>query len=371
MEPYDFWVSYDKYKKTLEKTFSDNHDVNASLVSLVSLVSLEKYVGCVYCRDGMGRDVCVSINNSSKTTMLYYPEQRKIEYIGNLSGLSFSYTGGWFYDKDGCVYGFPRNSNKLLKVDLNNRDVEEIDIGLSIGDIDQGEIVYGHHYGGVLLGDKIYCPPRLYDYILLIDLKNYSCQKIHSPLLRDHRYNGAMLHPNGKIYFTPFNHSAYGCFDPDNETFRLIGDRLPVNVFGGTIYSDGSIYSFAQGKGLYRLDVEGERVELLCEKTIDEIDIGGSYGTITHYNGRIYNIPGNTKNFIEYDPKSRLCKRVFSFDDGRFNKAKWAGGQLLKNGNIYLTSAFGRFAAEITFGEVKSNSFFEELLYAGYFKGGI
>ena len=361
------------YQSILQNTFSANKDMNAKGIQvrrLVSNVSSAKYVGCVYCKNQHGEEVVVSINNSAAQTMLYYPETQKTEFIGDLPDLKFSYSCGAYYDKNGYVYGFPRNSNKLLKIDINEKTVEETDIGLDNFVIDDKEIIFGHHYGGVLVGDRIVLPPRVgANYILCIDLNNYTCKKIFDPIWETNRSNGAVLHPNGKIYFTPFRKSSVVEFDPLTESVRTVGDPVPVNLFGGTVYSDGCIYSFSQQTGLYRIDAGNSKTELVTDKA-ENTPIGGCYGTITHFNGKIYGIPGNSNDLYEYDPAAEKVRIYCTFDDGKFNEAKWAGGQLLTNGNIYLVPAFGRFAAEIAFdGEPVISDEMCELIFYGMFKG--
>ncbi|MCH5249294.1 MAG: PQQ-like beta-propeller repeat protein [Lachnospiraceae bacterium] len=361
------------YQAIMQNVFSANKDMNVIGVHvrrLISNVSSEKYIGCVYCKNQHGEEVCVNINNSASQTMLYYPETQKTEFIGSLPNLKFSYTCGAYYEKNGYAYGFPRNSNKLLRININEKTVEEIDIGLDHFKIADKEILYGHHYGGALINDKIILPPRVgANYILCIDLNNYTCKKIFSPVLETNRFNGAILHPNGNIYFMPSNKSSVIEFDPLTENVGIIGQPVPVNLFGGTVYLDGCIYSFSQKEGLYRIDIANSKTELVTDKAGDT-PIGGCYGTITHFNGKIYGIPGNFSNLCEYDPVTEKARIYCTFDDGRFNKDKWAGGQLLTNGNIYMVPAFGRFVAEIVFdGEPVISEEMRGLIFSGKFKG--
>lgn len=364
-------LSGKQYNKILSETFSQNRNIVPLGIRLREKISHEtsgKYVGCVYCRNQHGEEVCVNINNSAPYTMLYYPRTGKSEFIGNLQDLHFSYTCGAYYEKTDCVYGFPRNSNKLLKIDINGKTVEEIDVGLD--DIFDKNTVYGHHYGGALIGDKIFSPPRKgANYILCIDLGKYTCRKISGPVLNINKFNSAVPHPNGRLYFMPYNNSSVTEFDPITESVRVIGNYVPVNLFGGTVYSDGCIYSFSQGIGLYRIDPVNNKTELIADRS-GTVPIGGCYGTITHFNGKIYGIPGRSNNLCEYDPMTGKVRIYCTFDDGRFNDAKWAGGALLTNGSIYLVPAFGRFTAEIAFnGSPICSNAMADLIYSGYFKG--
>lgn len=358
------------YNEILSKTFSQNKSMvplGLNLREKISDESSGKYVGCVYCKNQHGEEVCVNINNCAPQTMLYYPRTGKSEFIGNLPNLHFSYTCGAYYNKTNLVYGFPRNSNNLLKIDINNKTVEEIHIGLN--DIFSSNTVYGHHYGGVLTNGKIFIPPRMEaNYILCIDPEKHTCKKISDPVLNVNKFNSAVMHPNGKIYLMPYNNSSVTEFDPLTESIKVIGNFVPVNLFGGAVYSDGCIYSFSQGAGLYRIDPANNKTYLIADKA-GNTPIGGCYGTVVHFNGKIYGIPGRSNNFCEYDPSTGKTRIYCQFDDGRFNDAKWAGGQLLTNGNIYMVPAFGRFTAEIAFSDSPNISDdMLNLIYSGYFK---
>lgn len=361
-----------KYNDVLTDAFEKNKHMKPSFVSLISLVPEkgEKYVATVLCKNKSGRDVCICINNSASKTLLYYSDDGTIEYIGNLTEPDHSYTGGCYYIEDGCVYGFPRNSNKLLKISVDEKSIDEIDIGLDASaDIADRKPSLGHHYGGVLVGDNLICPPRASKYVLIIDIKNHSHKKIYNQIFESHHYNCAVLHPNGKVYFTPMQGSSVAEFDPQSEDIRLVGERVPAALFSGTVYTDGCIYCFSQHEGgLFRVDAANNKCVLVKDKAGD-VPIGGSYGAITHYNGKIYNIPGNTKHFFEYDPRTNESRAFCTFDDGRFNRDKWAGGALLPNGNIFLTPCKGRFAAELIFeGEPMISEEMNEMIRTEYFK---
>lgn len=360
----------EKYLKVLHDTFEANKDMEFQQLLLIKCISSKysgKYVGCVHCRNASEEEVCVNINNSTSKTMLYYPMRREVEFIGEIPNLHFSYTGGCLYS-EGRVFGFMRNSNKLLDIDIDSKTVKEVDYGLDISQLNN-KTVLGHHYGGVLKGSLIVIPPRLADDVLFIDLKKQELRHVKHSIFHENNYNGAVLHPNGKVYFTPMHGSAVAEFNSETLAVRLIGKKIPNSLFGGAVYADGCIYSFSQNKGLYRIDPARESVEMILKETEQGTPVYGSYGTITHYNGKIYNVPGNSNYVYEYDPVKQRCKVVAIFDDGRFNKAKWAGGALLESGNIYLTPAFGRFVCEMQFSRkaIVSDEM-RRLIYSEYIK---
>lgn len=364
-----------RYSEILLKSFEANKDIKPLYVSLISNVSSvveakEKYIGGVYCTDINNNEAFVCVNHSSNKSLLYYPGTQKIEYFGDLK-LFYSYACGVFYPVDGCVYGFPRISNRVLKIDINQKVSQEIDIDFDASSELEGKNVkVGHHYGGVLIDDIMISPPRYSNYILTIDLRNYTYQKIYFKELESNLYNSAILHPNGNVYFTPLGGSAFAEYNPRTEELNLIGERMDASFFGGTVYADGCIYCFSQGRGgLFRIDVNNKNVELIADKLSNDVFISGCIGAITHFNGNIYSIPGATNHCFEYNPRANVCREYCIFDDGRFNNAKWAGGALFSNGDICMSPAFGRFAAAIKFNKKPYVS--EDMLNlmkSGYFK---
>lgn len=261
-----------------------------------------------------------------------------------------------------------RNSDKLLDIDIDNKRVQEVDCGLDTTGLNT-KTVQGHHYGGVMKDHIAVIPPRLSEDVLMIDIERRTLKHGVHQIFRENNYNGAVLHPNGKIYFTPMHGSTAAEFDLESLSVRLIGERVKNSLFGGIVYTDGCIYSFSQNKGLYRIDPKQGRVDMILEKTKHGTLIYGSYGTVVHYNGLIYNVPGNSPYVYEFDPGSGECNVVSTFNDGRFNQAKWAGGALLENGNIYLTPAFGRFVAELQFDRMPIVSEdMKELIYSQHLK---
>lgn len=364
-----------QYKNILLDTFEKNKDIKPLYISPISNVTditnvKEKYIGGVYCIDASGEEVFVCINHSAGKTFLYYPERKKYEYFGDLD-LFYSYACGVFYPVDGCVYGFGRISGKLLKIDINQKTSEEIDIGYDPSpELEGKNIKIGHHYGGVLVGDTMISSPRYSDYVLEINLSSYSYKKIHFKELEQPRYNSAVLHPNGKVYFTPLGGAAFAEFDPKTEELNFIGEPMKESFFGGTVYADGNIYCFSQGRGgLFRIDTDNKKVELVVDKLSNGVNVGGCSGAITYFNGKIYSIPGATNHGFEYDPRTNVCREYCVFDDGRFNDAKWAGGAMFSNGDICMSPAFGRFTAAIKFSRkpTVSNDMLD-LMKKGYFK---
>ncbi|MDL2288185.1 hypothetical protein LJC32_02255, partial [Oscillospiraceae bacterium OttesenSCG-928-F05] len=104
--------------------------------------------------------------------------------------------------------------------------------------------------------------------------------------------------------------------------------------------------------------------------TRDHTHITGVYGTKLHFNGKLYGVPGNATCVFEYDPRTNTAEVVGRFDDGRYNQAKFAGGAVLPDGDIFLVPAFGRFAGKFVFdGAPKLSKTMKGLLKSPYFNG--
>jgi hypothetical protein len=351
------------YCNVLSETFAANADLKFSHFEILEQLGVGgKYVGC--CQTPSGDIYC--INNLSPNVLEY--KDGKCSFLGNIQGLKFGYSGGAYYPKDGCVYGFPRNSNKLLKIDPINHTAEEIPLDINYPMPIKSPGVFNHHYGGALVGDYLLCVPRFSRDFLFIDLRDYSIKK-HT-CASDVHCNGAVLHPNGNVYFTPYANSPVIAYDSNSGKFRRICNKIPINCFNGVTYVDGNVYSIGNG-GILKIDTEKDTAEIVLTKTVDGIPITGIYGTKLHFNGKVYGVPGNSIHLFEFDPVENICLSVGQFDDGKFNNAKWAGGSLMPNGDIFLVPAFGRYTAVCKFenSEIKFTDSMKNLLCSPYLNG--
>ena len=308
----------------------------------------EKYVGGV---EITGAIKC-AIPNTGRSVMCYNDDFTEINRVGTLSDGRFKWTGGGIYNDK--VYGFPRASNAILCYDYGKRELSEICLDTKYRK--------EHHYGGVLTETgMIYQPPRDTDHILVIDLNTMKVRSVYlapSFLRLKMRYCGSVYHPNGFIYFLPERGARVIKFNPITEEYQYIGKVIKeAMVFGAVVAGDGNIYGYGSHKGLIKIDVYSESVEMLFEHLYF-----GCYGSKLGINGKIYGIPGDGDEFWEYDIKNnnvRSCGRYPSKV-----RAKCAGGFTAKNGDIYMTPAFGSEICVLRFG---MNEEIPSKIYAKYF----
>jgi len=331
------------YCNTLRTTFEANSNIRFERIELLELLGEgEKYVGAV--THGNGNVYCIP--NGTQSVLEYDVTSGEIDTFGYLPGLDFSYTGGAWYQKDNCIYGFSRNSNNLLRIDVEKRTVQEIPLKLDYATIGG---LHNHHYAGTIGGDYLYCAPRSAEHILRIRLTGYEITRIELPFFQDY-YNGAIALPNGMIVFIPHTNGHVLKLNPETLQLTAIGNPVPNSYFSGVVYSDGCVYSFGNS-GILKIDPINNTAEVVCMQTDTGVKIRGFYGTKLHFNGKLYGIIGHSNDIIEYNPSSNTAIKVGEFNDGKYNYAKYAGGALLKDGNILLTPAFGRFVAKYVFSQ--------------------
>lgn len=188
-----------------------------------------------------------------------------------------------------------------------------------------------HHYSGVLLRNGIiYQPPRNTNHILKFDLN--TLRETNIDIINEHfkcktRYCGSIYHPNGFIYFFPENGRVIK-LNPDNDEWCFIGKRISVCCFDAKVGSDGNIYGYgAYGKGMMCINIYLDKVKILYP----EIEFG-AYGTKYGINGMLYSVPGNGNKIYAFDVLHKKLKDVFTFNSNEIEK--YAGGATLSNGTI-------------------------------------
>jgi hypothetical protein len=299
----------------------------------------EKYTGAILHPNG--HVYCIPI--SAESILEYNPKSNTVSFFGELGVLDHAYSGGVYYSGDGCIYGFPRNANSLLKIDAERRTVKEIPIGTAY----KSTGIHGaHHYGGALYKNCLYCAPKKGNNILKIDLNTYQTEELAFQELQYREYSGAVLHPNGKIYFMPCN-SEVAALDPETEELRLIGDKMNGLFYNGYIFSDNNIYSVGWGAVL-KISVDTEDCAIVCKLSSDNVPLEHFYDAPLYTNGKMYVVPSGSDRVYEYSPTDNVCKVIGRFNDGIWNNIKWATGVALKD-CIFLAPCFGRFAAKMVF----------------------
>lgn len=241
----------------------------------------------------------------------------------------FRWTGGAVWH--GSLVCFPRTSNEMLLLDLRSREAHLIDLG-------QG-YAREHHYGGVLVGDVVYQPPRGEDHILRTDLRSMASRRI--PLAPKRigfkpRYCGSILHPNGLVYFLPERGRVIE-FDPATDRFRFIGRPVNAMAFSAALAPDGCLYGFSgYSRGVLRIDPERGSVEMLRR----DIGCPGAYGTRLGVNGKLYSVPGDGNAVLELDPETLEVRGLCALG-APGGKAKCAGSATLRDGTLAFAPALG------------------------------
>lgn len=248
-----------------------------------------------------------------------------VEYFGNIRAGLFKWTGGCVW-RD-ALYGFPRTSNSFLRVAEDR--VEEIPLSFSYE--------MEHHYGGVCTAiGMVYQPPRNTNHILKTDLQTGSSFKIN--IVDDKfsislRYCGSIIHPNGFIYFFPENNNRVIKLDPKTDKWQFIGDRISTMCFDAKIGLDGNIYGYsAYCRGIMKIDVIHNTVQMIHQEIFP-----GAYGTKYGVDGCLYSVPGDGNCIYKYDVLNDSCEVIFDLQDHA--KAKYAGGATKQNGEIVCIPA--------------------------------
>lgn len=247
----------------------------------------------------------------------------------------FKWSGGGIY-KD-ALYCFPRSANSVLK--YKNGLAEYIPL--------KKKYHKQHHYGGIITNDGIlYQPPRNTDHILKVNLNTGDQKKIYiSPRILHLKlaYCGSILHPNGLIYFFPENNSRVICLDPYTDSFSFIGDKISSMCFDAVVWKDKNIYGFsAYGNGILKIDPDQRKCEMIHKNKYF-----GSYGTKLGVNGKLYSVPGDGMELYEYDPDKDSVKAVYHLGKG---EAKCAGAAIDEFGSYYLAPAYGDKIYKLSFG---------------------
>lgn len=284
-----------------------------------------KWVGGVTFKDRV-----YGLASGSSECLVINPETKEIQKTGDLTEDSFKWSGGCVWN--GKIYGFPRKSNRLLVIEPGEEArVYTVPLGIAYA----GE----HHYGGALAENGcVYQPPRNTDHLLKIDLNSMKAERIRIPgKSYKHRYCGSICHPNGLIYFFPEYMEKVMVLDPKTERVFFIGKPVSTMVFGAIIGTDGNIYGFsAYGKGLMCINVRTNTVTMRYKNRKF-----GCYGTELGMDGRIYGIPGEGDEFYRFDPENEKLDSIGRTEET--GTAKCAGATVSTDGKITAIPAFGNY----------------------------
>lgn len=318
-------VELDTQWEELCEYISQNENVQYNNVKKITrFQSAFKWVGGV-----LFGDKVIGIANGAEACLLLDTMDLNIQQVGKLSQGEFKWTGGCLWD--GIVYGFPRSSNDLLLYDVGaGKEPEQVSLGLNY----KGE----HHYGGVCTKEGVvYQPPRNSNSILKIDLKNKETEEIFvSKSKIKFRYCGSILHPNGLIYMFPETMGRVLVLNPKTDEVSFIGKILSTMVFDAAIGMDGCIYGFsAYRNGLLKINPVNHKTEMICTE-----EFYGCYGSVLGLNGNIVGIPGEGGAIYEFNvSEQKVYKKYELLETGH---AKCAGSAIGKDGKIYCIPAYGQ-----------------------------
>lgn len=304
--------------------FKEFHNLmDKSITYEISRVELEpsdvkhKWVGAQFYHGKV-----YAIPNDETRTLCY---DLVTSYIGHTDKGLFKWTGGCIWND--TIYCFPRTANSFLKI--NENSVEEIPLTF--------EYKNEHHYSGVCTKDGIvYQPPRNTNHILKTNLDTGASTKIIIVDEKYHvnfRYCGSIIHPNGYIYFFSENNERVIKLDSKTDKWCFIGDKIPTMCFDAKVGVDGNIYGFsAYCNGIMKIDVTNDTVQMI------HTDIEpGAYGTKYGVDGCLYSVPGDGREIFRYDVESNKVEAIFDLKDKA--KAKYAGGATLPQGRIIYIPA--------------------------------
>lgn len=284
-----------------------------------------KWVGGVYWKGQI-----YSIPNAERTGLCINPIERNYNIIGCTKVGTFKWTGGCVYKEK--IYGFPRKESSILVIDPGTREMMEEKLDCAY----RGE----HHYGGICT-DKgiVYQPPRDTDHILKVDLNDLTTEEILITKRGEkHRYTASIEHPDGSIYMIPEAGRKVLRVHPITEEIETIGDVLDAYVFGVVVGLDGNIYGYCnEGRGILKIDVIKKQVSRVCE----EIGEASSYGSVVGLNGKIYNIPAHGNYIWEFDIEKQSVIQVFCLKENGI--AKCAGAGIGHDGTICMIPASGEY----------------------------
>ena len=296
-----------------------------------------------------------AIINSSEKMLIYNIPNDKMNFSGTFDKTDFKWTGGCIYNDN--LYAFPRFENSLLKYCPSTNIFEKIPCTFNY----EKE----HHYGGICTNEGIiYQPPRNSDHILKWDIENKKCEQIQINAGAKSRYCGSVIHPNGYAYFIPEKDFCVIKMDLKTEKIEYIGSPILGMAFNPVVASDRNIYAFRSGAGMsgagiIKIDTSTDAISVLHKDIMF-----GSYGTKAGINGKIYSLPGYTNDVWEFNPLNNELKKCYSLQ--KTEMVHYAGGAVDSNGDIYAIPVHADNILNISFAKYEVNIPID--IYNAFFK---
>ena len=283
-----------------------------------------------------------------------------------LGGTTGSKWYGGMLAPNGNIYCIPHVSSDILIINPSNNTTSYIR-GITVANYPTIVSDSQKWIGGALAPNgKIYCSPYFAQSVLIIDTTNNTVNLtdisgiVNIPSNPGYYYNrlvtrssnvesfgGAVLHPNGKIYFIPAAARGLLQIDPTTNTPDASSYIAPISIipngqrfgyFGGCLGPDYNIYIAAwNANRILKINVT---TDISSQQFIDvstniPLTINGTrwQGIVCGQNGKIYGIPFGSSNSVIIDPVTTFANQTaisVSSDSG-----KYSGGVLAPDGVIY------------------------------------
>lgn len=272
---------------------------------------------------------------------------------------------------NGKIYCVPYNASNILIINTLNNSVSYItgitqanypSLNTYVSNGDQEKWIGG----AIASNGKIYCAPYFARCSLIIDTNNdtvnltdianvdissYPGLIIRGLTSNQENFGGAVLGPNGRIYFTPSNANGVLQINPINNTADGSSYIYPPNIydsgnryksFGGCLGPDNNIYIApwyisTSAVGVRRFvkidvtkDVSNQQFTIVTPDA--SVNISSAYqGVVCGMNGKLYAIANGATNIAIIDPITSTANttRISPVTNG------YSGGVLGPDGVIY------------------------------------
>jgi streptogramin lyase len=283
--------------------------------------------------------------------------------IGGTTGAKWY---GGVVTSNGNIYCIPYNSSNILIINTLDNTTSYI-TGITVANYPTIVANTDKWIGGALAPNgKIYCAPYFAQSVLIIDTTNNTINLtdisglVNIPSNPGYYYNrliprtsnvesfgGAVLHPNGKIYFIPTAARGLLQIDPNINTPDASSYIAPISIipsgqrfgyFGGCLGPDYNIYIAAwNANRILKINVTTDisSQQFVNVPTDISLTTNGQrwQGIVCGQNGKIYGIPFGSTNSVIIDPVTTFANQttIPVYAASR----KYSGGVLAPDGVIY------------------------------------